>query len=137
MSTYVLARLLHVICAVLGGGLVVAVAIVASRAKAEASLTSLLARLTRWASIGLAATFLTGIGVDVATGGALHGRGWFRLAGISMLICGALLGVVRRRVGRALSGAAEASALGPVPGLAWAASAVVAWITVLMELRPF
>ncbi len=70
-------------------------------------------------------------------GGALHERWGFRLVGISMIAAGALIATVRRRLSRVASGAVGQTALLAVPWLAYAACAVVAWITVLMELQPF
>jgi hypothetical protein len=138
MSAFILVHLIHVISAVFAGGLVAAVAIVASRATTESSLTTgLLFRLTRGASLGLGATFLSGIALDFVVGGALHERWWFRLAGVSMIVAGSLLAIVRRRLSRVASGTVGQAALRLVPWLAYAACSLVAWITVLMELRPF
>ena len=138
MSAFAVLRLAHVVGAVLGGGLVAGIAIVAPMAaRGAAPSTALLVRLTRWASLGLAVTFLTGIGLDIATGGSFHEHVWFRVAGVSMVVAGALLGVMRRRVRRVASGDEDAAALRVVPYLAYGACAVVTWITVLMELRPF
>ncbi|MEI9940327.1 MAG: hypothetical protein WDO69_24180 [Pseudomonadota bacterium] len=138
MSTFIFVHLIHVMSAVFAGGLVAAVAVVAGRSATDSSLTNrLLLRLTRGASLGLGATFLTGIGLDLVVGGALHERWWFRLAGISMIAAGALIATVRRRLSRVASGAVGQTALLAVPWLAYAACAVVAWITVLMELQPF
>jgi hypothetical protein len=133
MTTFALVRLVHVICAVLGGGLVAGVAVALGRSTEG----PLLVRLTRWASVGLGATFLTGVALDFAIGGTLHERWWFRIAGLSMLVAGALLGVVRRRVTQVASGAADRATLRPAAWLAYAACGVVVWITVLMELQPF
>jgi hypothetical protein len=138
MSTFTFVHLMHVISAVFAGGLVAAVAIMAARSPTESSLTSrFLLRLTRGASLGLGATFLTGIALDFSVGGALHAHWWFRLAGISMIAAGSLVATVRRRLSRVASGAVGQTALRAVPWLAYTACAVVAWITVLMELQPF
>ena len=137
MNAFIFVHLMHVISAVFAGGLVAAVAIVAMKSTTERAQTSLLLRLTRAASLGLGATFLTGIALDFAVGGALHQRWWFRLAGISMIVAGSLLATVRRRLRRVASGTIGLTALRAVPWLAYATCALVAWITVLMELQPF
>jgi hypothetical protein len=133
-----IARLVHVISAVLGGGLVVSLAIVAARSTAEKGLDApLLARLARSASLGLGAMFVSGVAIDFASSGTFHHAWWFRIAGISMVVLGALVGVIRRRVTQVASGASEPTALRPVPSLAYAGCAVLVWITMLMELQPF
>ncbi|HEY3252638.1 MAG TPA: hypothetical protein VGJ91_01775 [Polyangiaceae bacterium] len=138
MNAFIFVRLAHVISAVFAGGLVASVAIVATRSTLGNSPTSSgLLRLTRWASLGLAATFLSGMGLDLTMGGALHQRLWFRLAGLSLIVVGALVGFVRRRLNQVASGAIGPSALRPIPWLAYAACAGVLWITTLMELKPF
>jgi hypothetical protein len=137
MSAFAWLRLAHVLSAVLGAGSVGAVAISAHAASRAGSLRATpIVPLLRLTSIGFAATLLTGGALDFATGGAFHEHWWFRLAGLSLIVAGALLGVLRRRARRALAGDRETSLAG-LAGLAYGASALVAWITVLMELRPF
>jgi len=137
MSALVWLRVAHVVSAVLGVGSVGGVAVTAHAASRAGTLGGTpIVPMLRLTSIGFALTFLTGAALDLAAGGAFHDRWWFRIAGISMVVAGVLLGILRRRARRAIAGDGAVS----LPGLAWlayGAAAVVAWITTLMELRPF
>ena len=139
MSPLVLLRCAHVLFAVLGTGLIGAIAL-ASRSLAENEGTrgaSALVSLSRWASLGLLLVFLTGVACDFAAEGAYHKQWWFRLAGLSMFVAGGMLGRVRALIRRLVSGGVQTPVLAGVRGFSLAACAVIAWIVVLMELRPF
>ncbi len=139
MSALVVLRCVHVAFAVLGSGLIAAIAIAARPSSASAMPIGpeLLASLSRWASVGLALVFLTGAGIDLAASGAFHRTWWFRLAGLSMIVAGAMLGRMRAVLRRFTSGPESRAELARVRALAIGACGVVAWIVVLMELRPF
>ena len=82
--------------------------------------------------------FVTGGALDVLAGGAFRDAWWFRLAGLSLLATGASVARARRLTRRWLSGQLDADrARTRVARTAWVACALVAWITLLMELRPF
>lgn len=137
MSAFVWLRLAHVLAAVLGAGSVGSVAVAVHAASRAGSLGAVpFVPLLRLASIGFALTFLTGAALDAAAGGAFHEQWWFRIAGLSMIVAGVLLGILRRRARRALAGDRETS-LAQIKWLAYGAAAIVGWITILMELRPF
>jgi hypothetical protein len=137
MTSYEALRLAHLLSAVLGAGTVAGVAVAARHvARSPTSLaSSSLAPLLRWASVGLALTLLTGIAIDLTTSGAFREQWWFRLAALSTIAAGVLLGMMRGRVRRAESG--TPGALASLPWLAYGAFAIVAWAIVLMEVRPF
>jgi hypothetical protein len=134
MTTFLAMRLTHILFAVLGAGAVGSIAIAARAALASQCPPTLLLPLTRLAASGLGGTLLTAIALDVGTDGAYHAHWWFRLAGLSVIATGVLVGVIRRRASRAAS---EPAALRGTPPLAYAACALVAWLTVLMVLKPF
>ncbi len=136
MTTYGVIRLVHVLWAVLGSGLLLATALVSRRGN-HARPEQLLV-LSRWSSIGLLAMLGPGVAMNVIADGAFGKMRWFQLSGLSLIVTGAVVGLGRRRLRQWSEGAADAAkARSYVERSAWAACALVAWITVLMELRPF
>jgi len=136
MSAYALVKLAHVWVAVLGLGSITATAIVARHTRTTRHPACCGSRSGR-VSV-LAAMFVTGAALDVLAGGAFHEAWWFRLAALSLVPTGAMVGQARRFTRRWIAGELDADrARTRVARMAWLASALVAWITLLMELRPF
>ena len=133
MTAYALVRLAHVVIAVVGLGTITAIAVVAraSRGTPPAGV----GRLAAWATICLALMLATGVTLDLVADRAFDEAWWFRIAVLSMVPAGAALGRIRGLARRWAAGEPEVG--GPIARTAWVASALVAWIAVLMELRPF
>ena len=139
MSVLSFVRCLHVLFAVLGTGTVAALPISARAASRPGAAigAELLISLARWASIGLALVFVTGGALDVLSHGEFHEHWWFRLAGLSMLATGVILGRMRSLL-RSIERADEKNAaLARTSRFAYASCALVGWLVILMELRPF
>lgn len=137
MSLPVLARLAHVLCAVLGAGSVGALAIVAHRTRAASELP-MLRTLLRWATGSMASVLATGALLDVAVGGAFHSQIWYRLSGLLVLATAAALAravVLSRQA--ALGRCPHETALRASRAICYAAALTVTWVVVLMELQPF
>jgi hypothetical protein len=124
MSAFVACKALHVLCAVLGLGTLTAILVVGTSAT-----PALLERLTRTATVALALVFATAVGIDVASHFAYDRLWWFRLSGLSLLPTGVVLALLRHAV--------RSGVMSRVRPLAAVAAGLVAWITLLMELRPF
>ena len=124
---------IHVVVAVVGVGSIASVAIVAAIARraGQASTQVLLsiAPLLRYSAFSLAAMLLTGILLDFAAHGAFHESWWFRGSALLLVATGALHGFARR--------AMRTAALRRVECIAYGMSALVAVITMLMEVKPF
>jgi hypothetical protein len=133
---------IHVVVAVLGMGSLLSVAIVAStarrRAGTSADAVTWLRPLLRYSAFSLAAMLVTGILMDVVIAGAFHQRWWFRGSVLLLVATGAMTGQARRMLRRSQTAADERDALlRRTQGLAYGMCALVAVITVLMEVRPF
>jgi hypothetical protein len=132
----------HALAAVLGLGSIASVAIVASKARrAGRGLTEVsiwLGPLLRYSALGLAAMLVTGVLLDLIVSGAFSGTWWFRGSALLLLATGALHGRARRAVRKGLSeeGGKE-FALRRVERMAYGMCALIAVITVLMEVKPF
>jgi hypothetical protein len=136
MNAYAYFRLAHVICAVLGLGLLFATALL-SRSERTTTPGELLV-LSRWSSIGLIVMLLTGIGMNVSAKGLYGKQAWFGLSVLSLVATGAVVGIARRRIRKWMSGDVEAAPARRFVGrAAWLACGLVVWITILMELKPF
>jgi hypothetical protein len=132
MTAYALVKLVHVMVSVLGFGLVTATAIVAARSRAPERTVSIFVVL---ASAALAVVLVTGGALDLLTAGGFRGLWWFRIAVLSMIPAGAALGLSRRFAKRWIAG--DERARSKLIAASFVACALVAWITALMELRPF
>ena len=86
MSGYLMARIVHVVVAVMGAGLVFAVALVAR--EDQRLPPAGLPTLVRGAQAALGLLMLSGIAMGVLFGGALHEAVWFRLAGLLLVVTG-------------------------------------------------
>jgi hypothetical protein len=133
MSAYLMVRVVHVVVAVLGAGLVVAVALVAREGHRQPPAGLL--TLVRAAQGALGLLLVTGIAMGVLLGGALHEAWWFRLSGLALVATGVLIGRVRSLVLRWSAGEADTGS--QASRTAWGACALVAVIALLMELKPF
>jgi hypothetical protein len=124
---------IHVIVAILGVGSIASVAIVAATARraghASTQVLLTIAPLLRYAVFSLAAMLVTGILLDLAAHGAFHESWWFRGSALLVVATGALHGFARR--------AMRAAALRRVEWIAYGMCALVAVITMLMEVKPF
>ena len=132
---------LHVSVAVLGLGSILSVALVAAASRRvgrdPAEVSAWLATLLRFSAISLGAVILTGILMDAAAGGAFHEWWWFRGSALLLVLTG-ILHARARRVGRGLAGdVGRDVALRRIERLAYGMSALIAAITVLMEVKPF
>ena len=133
---------LHVVVAVLGLGSVLAVAVVAAAtrrtARAPIEAAPWLGPLLRFSAISLGLMFSTGILMDAAAGGVFHDRWWFRGSAVLLVLTGFLHARARRIVRRGFNPDAGAhAALRGIERLAYGMSALIAAITVLMEVKPF
>jgi hypothetical protein len=131
----------HVIIAVLGLGSIAAIAIVAAAARttgrASTEVKAWLGPLLRSSVFSLAAMLVTGLLLDMAVRGVFHKAWWFRLSVLLLLATGALHGQARRAVRKGLAKAnAGEAVLQRVQRIAYGMCALIATITVLMELKP-
>ena len=139
---YVPILVTHVLVAVLGIGLIAAVAIVAATARragrGATEAAAALAPLLRYSAFSLAAMLVTGILLDVAARSAFGHSWWFRGSGMLLIVTGALHGLARRTVRRGLvAGGSGEMALRRVERIAYGMCVLIAAITVLMEAKPF
>jgi hypothetical protein len=127
---------LHVVVAVVGLGSILSVALIAAASRkagrGSADVSAWLAPLLRFSAISLGIMLVTGILMDVAAGGAFHDWWWFRGSALLLVLTGVLHARARRLVGRGLD-----VALRGIERLAYGMSALIAAITVLMEVKPF
>jgi hypothetical protein len=141
MSLYQAARLLHVLIAILGLGQVVAIAVVASAARSEATAppwaSHALRWLARWTGISLLLMMLSAALIEYATGGGYHQALWFRASFALWVALGFLQGRIRRALRK--TDPAEALTAGTLLGVqrgSLAMCALVGVLVVLMELKP-
>jgi hypothetical protein len=132
----------HMLVAVLGLGSIASVAIVATttrrsgRALPEATL--LLRPLLRCSALSLGAMFATGAFLDLAAAGAFSREWWFRGSALLLFASGVLQGLARRAVRHGFANEGDAEIiLRRVEWLAYGMCAMLAVITVLMEVKPF
>jgi hypothetical protein len=141
-SLYASVLAVHVIVAILGLGSIASVALVASAARrAGRGLTDVLpwlGPLLRASGISLGIMLITGVLLDVVVGGTFHERWWFRGSALLLIVTGVLHGLARRTVRRPLPTAEDRdAALRRVERIAYGMCALIAAITVLMEVKPF
>ena len=132
----------HALAAVLGLGSIASVAIVASKARrAGRSLTEVsiwLGPLLRYSGLGLAAMLVTGVLLDLTVSGAFSRTWWFRGSVLLLLATGVLHGRARRAVRKDVSEqSGKDLVLRRVERMAYTMCALIAVITVLMEVKPF
>ena len=132
----------HVLVAVLGLGSIASVAIVAAAARRSGrcltEVAEWLGPLLRWSAISLAIMLITGVVLDAAAGGAFRKSWWFRGSGLLLLATGALHGQARRAVRRGSTRKDDSDILlRRVSRIGYGMCALIAAITVLMEVKPF
>jgi hypothetical protein len=133
---------LHVVIAVLGLGSILSVALVAAASRragpSAVQVSAWLAPLLRFSAISLGAMLVTGILMDAAVGGAFHEWWWFRASALLLVLTGVLHARARHIVKRGLGpDVGREAALRGIERLAYGMSALIAVITVLMEVKPF
>lgn len=131
---------IHVLIAVLGIGSIASVAVLAATARAHApeSISKWLAPLLRYSAFSLAGMLMTGVLLDLAAHGAFHQSWWFRGSALMLIATGGLHGLTRRSVRSGLTGNGGVDgALRRVERMAYGMCALVAAITMLMEVKPF
>jgi uncharacterized membrane protein len=139
-SLYTPILVTHVLIAVLGLGSIASVALLAAGARRDGNSVEAsrsIGLLLRYSAFSLATMLITGILLDLASGGAFREAWWFRGSAILLLATGVLLGQARRAlrsVGREEGGKVI---LRRVERIAYGMCAFLAAITVLMEVKPF
>lgn len=132
----------HVVVAILGLGAIGAVPLVASAGRKAgrhaADVLGMIAPLLRYSAISLGLMLVTGVLLDLVAGGAFSKFWWFRGSALLLIVTGILHGQARRalRAGLATEGRGD-GAVRRVVGFAYAMSALIAVITLLMEAKPF
>ena len=97
-----------------------------------------IAPLLRLSAFSLATMLATGIILDLAAKGAFRGSWWFRGSVLLLIAGGALNGAARRTIRSGyVKQADHGFVLQRIERIAYAMCAVVAGITVLMEVKPF
>jgi hypothetical protein len=138
----------HALAAVLGLGMITAVAIAArvvGKSQRDADdAPAWLRPLLRYSAVSLGAMLVTGVLLDLAAAGAWRGSWWFRGSVVLLVATGALHGRTRAIVrdglssDRKLSGQqSSGEALLRVSKIAFGMCGLIMAITVLMEVKPF
>lgn len=125
----------HVLAGVLGLGSIASIILVPAERGGEqipASISSLL----RYSALSLTTMLVTGILLDLAARGAFHEYWWFRGSAILLVATGVLHRWARRTVRRAGSNGGG-MVFGRVKRIAYGMCALIAAITMLMEVKPF
>jgi accessory gene regulator protein AgrB len=139
MTIYTVLVALHAVAAVLGAGLVLAIAVVAHGPTPEPAVPIVgarLLRLLRATAVSMALLLLTGLLVT-SLARAFTAMIWFRMSFALFIVLGAIAAVTRRRLARALAAApAPAAALRTVERAGIAMCAVVAVVAFLMAAKP-
>src|SRR5262249_9147330 len=102
MNAYAFTRLIHVLVAVLGIGLITAGAILTRPSTGLAPIA--IRSLARWASAAMLVMFVSGMLLDYFSAGAFHHATWFRLAIAASIAAGVVVGYARRAIGQAIAG---------------------------------
>jgi uncharacterized membrane protein len=141
-SLYIPVLVMHVLVAVLGLGSIASVAVVASTARragrGSRDVSAWLGPLLRYSAFSLAAMLVTGVLLDFAAGGAFHEAWWFRGSALLLVATGVLHGQARRAFRSAGASKDDPDAvLRRVERIAYGMCALIAAITVLMEVKPF
>jgi hypothetical protein len=131
-NLYSLILVIHVLSAILGLGPVAAVAMLAAMARRNGALEPVstpISTLLKFSGFSLALLLVTGILLDLVADGAFRGTWWYRLSLLLMIAIGALHGISR--------GAARKGLLARVEMLSYGMCALIAVMTILMEVKPF
>jgi hypothetical protein len=133
---------IHVLVAILGLGSIVSVAVTAAAVRrtgrGAGDAPAWIRPLLRLSAFSLAGMLVSGALLDFAAGGAFHDAWWFRGSALLLVVTGALHAQARRAVRAQPANEREAGlVLQRVERMAYGMSALIATITVLMELKPF
>jgi hypothetical protein len=142
LYTYLLVA--HVLVAVLGLGSVAAVAITAATARraksgatgAQMEALAWLGSLLRYSMFSIPAMMGTGVLLDRAVAGAFSATWWFRGSMLLLAATGVLQALARRAVRRGIANNDDGY-LRRVERIAYGMCALIAVITMLMEVKPF
>jgi hypothetical protein len=130
----------HVLVAVLGLGSIVAVTIVAATARrverGSTEALKWLPPLLRCSTFSLVAMMPTGFLLNLTVDGAFGSTWWFRGSVVLLIATNILQTLARRAVRRGIANADDGSLL-RVKRIAYGMCALIAVITVLMEVKPF
>ena len=139
MTLHGISLAVHVVTAILGVGQVAAIATLAAwpPAGSTGSTTTwkALGRLAMAGSLSLAVMLITGLLLDYSVGGGFHHYWWFRISFLAFLVLGGLLGWTRRTIRKNAS--PDDRALSGVRRAAWSMFAIIAFIAVLMQAKPW
>ena len=132
----------HVLVAIVGLGSIASVAVVAATARRagrdSTEVSAWLVPLLRYSVFSLAAMLITGFLLDLVAGGAFHDTWWFRVSALLLVATGALHVQARRALRKGLAkGTSGEAVLRRVERIAYGMCALIASITVLMEVKPF
>jgi hypothetical protein len=140
MTVYAILLSAHVVTAILGVGQIAGTAIVARSTPTNGPVPSgtliALRRLGLGTTGALVMMMLSGALLEYACGGAFHTTSWFRVSFVLALVLGALQGGIRRIL-RKVERAPDSRALRGVVQLSGVMCAVVAVVSILMELKPW
>jgi hypothetical protein len=138
LHTYLLVA--HVLVAVLGLGSIAASAIVAATARrAKRGSTEALmwlVPLLRCSTFSLVAMMPTGFLLDLTVAGAYSATWWFRGSVLLLVATNVLQSLARRAVRRGIANENDGDLL-RVERLTYGMCALIAVITILMEVKPF
>lgn len=140
MTLHGVALAVHIVTAILGVGQVAALAGLAARPlpgpNGNASTWVALRRITLGSSWSLVVMLITGLLLDYSVAGGYHHFWWFRISFLSFLVLGGLLGFTRRTIRKNLASPEDHSLRG-VGRAAWLMCAIIAFIAVLMQAKPW
>jgi hypothetical protein len=142
LYTYLLVA--HVLVAVLGLGSIVAVTILAATAHrvergstgARIGVLMWLGPLLRCSTFSLVVMMSTGFLLNLTVAGAFSGTWWFRGSVLLLVATNILQALARREVRRGIANEDDGS-LRRVKRIVYGMCALIAVITVLMEVKPF
>jgi uncharacterized membrane protein len=143
MTWYQVGLAVHALVAVLGVGQIVAIAVLASDARAGSdrlpATLAVVARLARIMGISFGFMLLSGIGLMIPTHGAFGAQWWFRISFVLFLVLGFFHGQLMRALRAAGGPASEGStrAVSRMRSVAWTMCGLVAVIVMLMAAKPF
>jgi hypothetical protein len=140
MTLHGITLAIHVMTAILGVGQVAAIATLAASPPAGSTGSTTtwkaLGRLAMAGSLSLAVMLITGLLLDYSVGGGYHHYWWFRISFLAFVVLGGLLGWTRRTVRKNVP-SPDDQALSGVRRAAWLMCAIIAFIAVLMQAKPW
>ena len=140
MTLHDIALSVHVVTAIVGVGQVAALAGLAAGpltgSTGSAATWKALRRLAIAGNLSLAVMLITGLLLDYSVGGGYHHFWWFRISFLAFIALGGILGGVRRTVRKNLA-SPDDHALRGVARAGWLMCAIIAFIAVLMQAKPW